>query len=385
MPTAIQTFELNTKIFFGPGALAKLAELGSGFGRRVLLVAGRNSLQNNGMLARTEQLLKTSGCEVITFAEVEPEPSLTTVTAGLKLAREKQVAWVIGIGGGSALDAAKAIAGLFNCTKEVNHYFNGAELEAAGIPLIAVPTTAGSGAEVTVNAVLTDTDRRLKQSIRDPRLAARVALVDPELTVSMPLEVTVNTGLDALIQGIEAFTSKCASPLSDVYSYAAIEKVGANLWKVYQNSQDIQARSEMALGSLFAGIALTNARLGAVHGLAHSLGLRSGKPHGLVCAVLLVSVMRFNMAVSYEKYALMARALGINTTGMDPIDAAASGIKIIMNLQKRLGIPNHISGLGVTEADFAAIIAESLPSGSLQANPREAKADDLLRILQGNV
>ncbi|HBE79733.1 MAG TPA: iron-containing alcohol dehydrogenase, partial [Firmicutes bacterium] len=245
-----------------------------------------------------------------------------------------------------------------------------------------IPTTAGSGAEVTFNAVLSDPSNHVKKSIRDPRLAADIAIVDPVLTLSLPPSITVNSGMDALVQAIEAFTSKGATPLTDVYAYSAIERIAANIIKVHQDEQDLAARTEMAMGSLMAGIALCNARLGAVHGLAHSIGIIGGKPHGLICAVLLVPVMRFNLAVSYAKYGEVAKALGLKILTGDAIDAAAAGMKFIMTLQRKVGIFEHISDLGISEADYPAIIAESLNSGSMKANPREVKAEDLMNILK---
>jgi alcohol dehydrogenase class IV len=380
----VQSFTLDNKIIFGIEALRELPTEGKQFGGKVLLVTGRNSAGKNGSLKRVESLLIGAGITPVTFAEVEPEPSLTTVARGLALARQTETDWVVGLGGGSAIDAAKAIAGLFYGGRELHYYFEGGNIVTPGLPLITIPTTAGSGAEVTFNAVLTDTERQIKQSIRDPRLAAKVSIVDPQLTFGLPAETTAYSGMDALVQAIEAFTSRGASPLSDIYAYSAIERIGANLPKVFQDGHNTEARVEMSLGSLMAGVALSNARLGAVHGLAHSIGVRTGKPHGLVCAVLLIPVMRFNLAVCFEKYAQVAKALGLNIIGGDAIDAAAAGIKTLMNLQRKLGIPPHIRSLGITEDDFPAIVEESLPSGSLKANPREVKPEDLFNILREN-
>lgn len=380
----IQTFNLPTKIIFGPEAARELAEEGRVFGGKVMVVTGRNALIGSGSWRRIEVLMRGSGYTVIPFSEVEPEPSLDTTKKGLALAREQQVDWVVGLGGGSAMDTAKVIAGLYGTSNEIDYYFNGGKLLEPGIPLVTIPTTSGSGAEVTINAVLIDRERGVKQSIRDQLLAAKVAIVDPQLTVTMPDSVTLNSGMDALTQAIEAFTSKGASPLSDIYAYAAIERIYGNLMKVYHDGQDIAARTEMALGSLMAGIALGSARLGAVHGLAHPIGARTGKPHGLICAVLLVPVMRFNLGACYEKYVSVTKALGLSTNLADPIDVAAHGIKNIMSLQRKLGLPTRISQLGVAEDDILPIAKESLPSGSMKANPREAKLEDLVNILKEN-
>jgi alcohol dehydrogenase class IV len=377
----VQTFHLQTKIIFGTESLRELPIEGAVLGPKVLVVAGKRALVDNGVLQRVEILLKGSGFQVIPFPEVEPEPSLETVTKGLHIAREHDIDWVIGIGGGSAMDVAKAIAGLMEADNDLEYYFGGGKLLQRGVPLVTIPTTAGSGAEVTFNAVLSDLEKRVKKSIRDPLLAAKIAIVDPQLTLSLPPTVTVNSGMDALVQAIEAYTSKGATPLTDIYAYSAIERIAANITKVHQDGQDLAARSEMAMGSLMAGIALSTARLGAVHGMAHSIGMIGGKSHGLICAVLLVPVMRFNLAVSYEKYGEIAKALGLKFIAGDAIDAAAAGLKFIMTLQRKLGIFEHISDLGIKEADYPAIIAESLNSGSMKANPRVVKSEDLVNIL----
>ncbi len=377
-----QWYYLGTKIIFGPESLRELSLEGRALGGKVLVVTGKKALRENGILHRVDILLKSSGFQVVPFPEVEPEPSLETVEKGLAVARENQVEWVIGLGGGSAMDAAKVIAGLYEVTNSLQYYFGGGKVEAPGLPLITVPTTAGSGAEVTINSVLCDPVRKEKKSIRDPFLAARTAIVDPVLTLSAPVNVTIYSGLDALVQGIEAYTSKGAGPLTDAFALSAVERIGANIMKVYHDGQDLQARTEMAMGSLMAGIALNNARLGAVHGMAHSIGIRTGKPHGLVCAVLLVPVMRFNLSACHEKYAMITKALGINWLDGDPIDMAAMGIKNLMSLERKLGIPARISSLGISEADYPEIIQESLSSGSMKANPKEVKAEDIMNILQ---
>ncbi len=380
LPT-IQRFQLRTKIVFGLETLRELSNEAMDLGKNVLVVTGKHSVIDNGVLQRVNILLRGSGFSPVFFSEVEPEPSLETIIKGLAMARSEETDWVIGLGGGSAMDAAKAIAGLYHCTQDAQYYFNGGLIEKEGIPLITIPTIAGSGAEVTFNAVLSDHQNKVKQSIRDLKLAPKIAIVDPQLTFSTPEAVTVYSGADALVQAIEAYVSRGANVMTDIYALAAIELLSNNLLKVQQDSHNVEARVEMSMGSLLAGVALSVARLGAVHGLAHSIGIRTGKPHGLICAVLLIPVMRFNLAVSYEKFAKIATTMGVNLASGDSIDAGALAIKNIMNLHRKLGIPAHISSLGISEADFPEIIRESLDSGSMKANPREATAEDLMNIL----
>ncbi len=380
LPT-IQKFQLRTKIVFGLETLRELPNEAMDLGKNVLVVTGKHSVIDNGVLHRVNILLRGSGFSPVFFSEVEPEPSLDTVVKGVVMARSEETDWVIGLGGGSVMDVAKAIAGLYHCSQDVPYYFNGGLIEKEGIPLITVPTVAGSGAEVTFNAVLSDHQNKVKKSIRDPKLAAKIAIVDPQLTFSAPETVTVYSGADGLVQAIEAYISKGANALTDIYALTAIENFGRSLLKVQQDSHNVEARVEISMASLMAGVALSVARLGAVHGLAHSIGIRTGKPHGLICAVLLIPVMRFNLAVSHEKFAKIAIAMGAKLPSGDSIDAGALAIKNIMLLLRKLGIPAHISSLGISESDFPEIIKESLDSGSMKANPREATAEDLMNIL----
>lgn len=381
----VQTFEMTTKIIFGIESLRELPMIGRTLGRKVLVVTGETALIDNGVLHRVETLLKGAGFQMTAFSEVEPEPSLDTVRKGLALARSIQADWVIGLGGGSAMDVAKAIAGLFGGENELEFYFDGGKIMQPGIPLVTIPTVSGSGAEVTHFAVLSDRARRIKRPIEEKRLAACMTIIDPQLSMSAPDQVTIYSGLNALAQGIEAFTSRNSTALSDIYALSAVERINNNLLNVYHDGQDIKARAEMALGSLESGIALRNAGLGAIHGLAHSIGIRTGKPHGLVCAVLLLPVMRFNLSVCYEKYAKITKAMGLSFSGGgDTIDVAALSMKHILSLERKLGIPAHIGGLGITEAELPQIAAEALNTPAIKANPREAMADDLLNILREN-
>lgn len=380
MQPSFYDFQLSTHIVFGPGSLQELGRNAGILGRRALLVTGQDFLEKSGILGRIHSLLRSQDIYTVLYNGIKPEPSLDMARKGMEIFRSENLDLVIGVGGGSVLDVAKAVAGLAGAPMLPEDYFQGRPLEGKGFPLITIPTTAGSGAEVTINSVLTHNG--LKQSIRSPYLAASLALVDPELTLSLPPDITAYTGMDALTQAIEAYTSNSANALTDIYAQEAILQIMSNLPKVYLNGEDIQGRSIMSLASLMAGIALTNARLGAVHGLAHSIGALSHKPHGLICAVLLPYVMRFNLAAVYEKYASIIHKMDSSSRFEDPIDMAAKFIKQIMHLKKKLGIPEHLRELGIEKNHFAAIIKDSLPSGSLKANPRAAGESELFSILE---
>jgi len=302
------------------------------------------------------------------------------VEEGRELARCQGVELVVGLGGGSAMDAAKAIAGLYRQPGAVAEYHAGRSLEGPGIPFLAVPTTAGTGAEVTKNAVLIEPSSGLKKSIRDDAWFARTAIVDPELTLTMLPSVTASTGSDALCQAIESFVSIGAQPTTDALAVEAIRLLARSLVRAYDDGQDIEARTDVHYGSLLAGMALANARLGAVHGIAHPVGGHYRIPHGVVCGLLLPHVMEYNLQCGAapstpEKYARIARLLGRG-------GIASHAVQAVSDLISRLDIPRHLEALGVQREDFPLLIEESLPSGSLRSNPRRLQAEDVQRILE---
>lgn len=376
-------FYLPVTVVTGEGCLGELGRRAAALGRRALLVCGHNSLKASGQLDRALNLLSGVGVQTIVYDAVRSEPTLDMAQQGLELARAEQVELLIGIGGGSALDVAKAIAGLFPYPGTVGEYFRGERaIQGGGLPWIAVPTTAGTGAEVTSNAVLSDPQTQVKSSLRHDGWYAHTALVDPELTLSAPPAVTAAAGSDALVQAIEAYTSIGAMPVTDALAMRAIELIGRSLRIACQDGQDRAARADMLYGSLLAGMALANARLGGVHGMAHPLGERFHIPHGVICGLLLPWVMTYNLDYAKTKYATIARLLGIDTQKMSDEQAAQAAIQAIRALFAEIGIPDRLSPLGVTPADFPTIIQESLPSGSLKHNPRPLKAGDVEAILK---
>ena len=378
----MRTFYLPTEVITGRGCLAELGRVTARYGRRAMLVCGAHFARRSGLLDRALGLLRGPGVEVTVYDAVQGEADLATVEAGITLAREHGVDVLVGLGGGSAMDTAKAIAGLVKLPGSVWEYHAGRPLEGPGVPLITVPTTAGSGAEVTKNAVLIDPRQGKKESIRDDRWFARVALVDPETTLPLPPEITASTGSDALCQAIEAFTSLGAGPVTDALAMRAIALIGQNLVRACIQGSDLGAREGMSMGSLLAGMAMASARLGGVHGMAHPLGSHFHIPHGVVCGLLLPYTMAYNLDYATEKYALVAQLLGESTAGLSIREAAQRAVERVRELLTQVGVPQHLGAFGVTEAAFPRIIAESLPSSSLQHNPRPLQAEDVRQILQ---
>jgi len=363
-------FRTVPAIHFGWGAIEQLGPTVAQWGRQALLVTGRQALRQAGITERLLALLKVEGVDVVPFEKVEPEPDVTTCDAGRRMCREQSIEVVVGAGGGSALDAAKVIAGLANELPATHEYHGDRSASVPGLPFVAVPTTSGTGAEVTANGVISDRERVVKKSIRHPSFLARVAIVDPELTVSLPPAVTAYTGLDALVQAVESYTSRHACSLTEGLSLRAAELVAQHIRQAYEDGQDREARTAMSAGSLMAGIALANARCGIVHGLAHPLGVRLGLPHGLVCGVLFPHAVELNRDAAREKYERLAALVGVEVA------------EFTRTLLQEFDIAADLSAAGLREEDFPDIVAEAMTSGSTKANPKEVTEEDLQRMLE---
>ena len=254
----------------GRGAIESLARQAALYGRRALVVTGKSSLAGSGHRDQILASLQEQGLEIEIMSGVNPEPGLEEVGEGIRRLKECRAQLVIGIGGGSTIDVGKAVAALAGQSRPPEDYFYGREPEQRGCPFLAVPTTSGSGSEVTPNSVLTHEGK--KQSVRGPYMWPVAAVVDPELTVSMPPAVTAHSGFDALTHAVEAYTSRGANPLTDLYALEAVKRIMAGLPETFKNGEHRPARESMSLAALLAGVALANARLGAVHGLAHAVG-----------------------------------------------------------------------------------------------------------------
>jgi alcohol dehydrogenase class IV len=376
-------FATATRIIFGINASWEAGELAASMGQKVLVVTGATETRSNPLLARLE-----SADVAHHTLHVSGEPTIELAREGTAQAREAGCDLVIGIGGGSALDTGKAIAALLTNDGDPLDYLEvigeGKPLTQPSTPYIAIPTTAGPGAEVTRNAVLASREHRVKVSLRSPFMLPRVALIDPALTYSMPPDITAKTGLDALSQVIEPYLSARANPLVDAICREGIRLAGPALRFAYHDGADTQARANMCLVSLFGGLALANAGLGAVHGFAGPFGGMFDAPHGAVCAALLPSVMAVNYRAMQarqpdtrilQRFSEVARIL----TG-DPQATVEEGIAWLADLTLELCIP----GLGAydfTEAHFDALIEKASVSSSMRANPIELTPEEMREIL----
>lgn len=377
-------FEFTTagRILFGPGVLQQIGPLAAALGRRVLIVTSRPEETVESL----RRLLEPLEVECYT---VSGEPTVAAIQAGVQRAKKADCDLVIGFGGGSAIDAGKAVAALAANPGEVLDYLEviggGRHLAQAPLPFIAIPTTAGTGSEVTRNAVIASPGHRVKVSLRSPLMLPRLALVDPELTFSLPPEVTATTGLDALTQLIEPCTCNTPNPLIDPLCEEGIRRVVRSLEKACKEGGDLPAREDMALASLLGGLALANARLGAVHGIAGPLGGMHAAPHGAVCAALLPHVMAANIHALEERapqnparrrYQRIAQFL----TGR-PEAKAADGAAWVNDLVRRLRIP-PLSAWGLSATDFPELIEKSAHASSMRGNPVQLTTPELLEILE---
>ena len=379
------SFELSVpeKVIFGKGSLARLEQLVSGYGDRALVVHGANPDRAQSI----KGLLVKSGFETRLFS-IGGEPTVEDVVKGVEEAKRTNVTLVIGVGGGSPIDAAKAIAGLATNTGDIYEYLEvigrGNPLTKPSLPCVAIPTTAGTGAEVTKNSVIASLEHKVKVSLRSPFLLPRIALVDPELTYSLPAKVTIATGLDALTQLVEPLVSIRSNPATDGLCREGIPRVARSLPAVVQNGKDFAAREEMSLASLFGGLALANAGLGGVHGFAGPIGGMFNAPHGLVCGILLPFVVEANIRALRDRFPnsiALGRydEIGQLLTGSSHAQAA-DGLAWLKDLNKTRDVPK-LSSLGIPKESIPEIAVKAAKASSMKANPIELTLPELEEIL----
>ncbi|MFP4474602.1 MAG: iron-containing alcohol dehydrogenase [Desulfatibacillaceae bacterium] len=377
-------FATSNRIVFGPGAALELGAMVPPFGNRALVVTGANAGRHGPVIAR----LGERDYPYITFA-VDGEPTTETVRDGVARAREAGCKVVVGIGGGSVLDAGKAIAALLANPGDVTDYLEvvgrGMPLAVPSAPYVAVPTTAGTGAEVTKNAVLRSPEHGIKVSMRSPAMLPSLAVVDPLLTVSMPPQLTVATGMDALTQLVEAYVSSQSNPMCDGLCREGIRRAACSLRLACEDGDDLSAREDMSLASLFGGIVLANTKLGAVHGLSAPLGGRWNVPHGAACARLLPFVMEANIenlmrqapgSTALERYAEVASML-TGRSGVVPADGVVWARDLVESERVR-----PLSHYGIGMDDFPEIIEKANQSSSMAGNPVPLPDEALAEVLE---
>ena len=371
------------KIVFGTGSFAKLAEHIQGLrSRRPLVVLDKN-LAESGFQKKVADVIGQSGLKIGFFDKAEPEPKLELADEGAKIALKGKCDLVVGIGGGSAMDLAKAVAAVAGNKGKASDYLGLNRVPGPGLPTIMVPTTAGTGSEVTFTAVFVRQNLKKKEGMNSPYLYPDVALLDPELTLTLPPEPTATTGLDALCHAIESYTSVNASPMSEMVSLEAIQLISDNLRTCVHNGRDLEARERMLLGSLYAGLGLANAGVTAVHSLSYPLGGQYGVPHGLANTLLLPHVMAFNLPGNLEKFAVIAEVMGEVIDDLPLREAAWLAVEAVKTLIEDCGIYTTLEVLDIPRDAFPELAKVAMTvARPLENNPRKLTVDDAIEIYE---
>ena len=369
------------KIVFGNGTFEKLADfIRETGGRKPLIVLDKN-LSRSGFKQKVSEILARGSLTGVFFDRVDPEPALELADEGTEAARKGKCDLVVGIGGGSAMDVAKAVAALIPNSGKAQDYLGLNKVPGPGLPTVMVPTTAGTGSEVTFTAVFLRKNLNKKEGMNSPHLYPSLALLDPVLTLTLPPGPTAATGIDALCHAIESYTSVNASPMSEMVSLEAILLISENLRTCVHNGGNLEAREKMLLGSLYAGLGLANAGVGAAHSLSYPLGGKYGVSHGIANTLMLPRVMEFNVPAAQEKFAAIAEVMGEVVEDLPLREAAYLAVDAVESLIEDCGIFTSMSSLGVPEEDFPdlAKIAMTVVR-PLENNPRKVTPEDAMAI-----
>ncbi len=377
------SFELPTKIEYGIGAVERLAEIIKALNAESLLVVTDKGIRNSGLLERISNLLDANKLAHNIFDNVEPNPKDYNVQEGAEMAKRLNPDCLVTVGGGSPIDCAKAIAVVARQGGAARDYVGPDKIGGDVLPLIAIPTTAGTGSEVTFSSVITDSKEKYKFSIKDSKIAPKVALVDPEMTLTMPPGLTAATGMDALTHAIEGFTANAAEPIADSAALYAIELITAYLRAAVSDGSNLEARAGMLLGSVLAGIAFSHSDVAAVHCVAEALGGKYDAAHGVCNAVVLPAVMEYNLDYCKDRYARIAAAMGLSYENVE--EGARQAVKAVQKLASDVHLP-EFGSLGVQEKDLEELALNSFKNGSNIDNPRPMTEEDylnLFRVLSG--
>ncbi len=385
MPENFFTFQVVPEIIFGKGIIEKIGQEAKKRGGSKVLLISDAGIAQAGLLKKVEEPLAKEGLEVTIFDKVEPEPWVEIADEAGRIAKEKNCDLIIGVGGGSCMDIAKAVAVLATNEGTAGDYQGLNKVPKPGLPKIMVPTTAGTGSEATFTAVLSNKEPKGKAGINSPYLFPELALLDPLLTLSAPPAITASTGMDALTHAIEAYTSLQATVITDTLALQAIELIAHNLCQAVNDGQNPEVRENMLLGSLLAGIGLANAGVGAVHALAYPLGGLYRVPHGVANGLLLPYVIKFNLEKSLEKFARVARAMGEEIENLSLQEAAQRAVEAVNKLSGETKVPRKIKELnaGITEKDFPAMAASAMKvTRPLENNPRRMTEGEAIKIYE---
>ena len=378
-----RTFRIPRVVITGSGASEQAGEESRKLGVKKALIVTDPNLVKLGIVDGVKQSLQRSEVSFAIFDGVLTEPTVEFVQEGLKAYQENRCDFLLAVGGGSPMDTAKAIAVMVTNTGSIEDYPGLGKIPQKGRPIIAIPTTAGTGSEVTPFTIITDTRRNVKMLIGSPFIIPEVAIVDPSLTLTLPQDITAATGIDALTHAIEAYVSVKAQPMSDIFSLSAIELISGNLRQAWSNGNDIEAREKTMLGALQAGIAFGNSSVALVHGMARPVGAYFHVRHGASNAALLGVVMDFSLTGNPTRYARIAQAMGEDISALSALEAAQLGAKAVKKLIKDIKVPS-LRELGVDKEKLdklAPKMAEdAIASGSPANNPRPVTKEEIIEL-----
>lgn len=372
-------FILNEVSYFGPGARKELPEVLNRLGGKKVFVVTDKGLLKFGVAKMVTDVMDEAGIPYEIFSEVKPNPTVTNVKDGLKAFKESKANVIVAIGGGSAMDTAKGIGIVANNPEfgDIVSLEGCAPTKHKSVPIVALPTTAGTAAETTINYVIIDEDKQKKMVCVDPNDIPAVAIIDAELMYSLPKGLTAATGMDALTHAIEGYITKGAWEMSDMFELEAIRMISKYLPVAVEEPTNADARNGMAVAQYIAGMAFSNVGLGLVHGMAHPMGSLFDVPHGVANALLLPTIMEFNMPACLNKYPEIAKAMGIDVSGMTKEQASQAAYDAVKDLAIKVGIPQHLSELGITAEDIPALAQQALEDVCTPGNPRDVTLDDI--------
>ena len=378
---AVHAFQVATKVLSGAGAVAEIGPLLAAQGHKNVLVVTDRGIMNAGLLAPVTQSLQAAGVSASVFQDVQADPEESIVDAVVAAYRDADSDSLLAVGGGSSLDVAKAAGVVVTNGGAVADYEGFDAFENDLPPLYAVPTTVGTGSEVTFAAVITLPSQQFKMSILSTRLAPRVAFLDPAMLTTLPPHVVAHSGMDALTHAVEGMTSPLSTPFTNAFNLHAIRLISENLRAAVANSGDMEAIGNMQYAACIAGVGFAHSRLGIVHAMAHPVGAYHHLPHGLSNALLLPHCLDFNRIGCEPQLAIVAREFDATLAGQSEREAALAAIAAIRDLEADIGIPASMGDAGVTDEHFDAIVKDTFRSRNVAINPRRVTEEDIRQIL----
>ncbi len=378
----VNRFILNEVSYFGPGARKELPGVVARLGFKKALVVTDKGLMKFGVAKMVLDVMDEAGISYDIFDDVKPNPTVTNVKNGIEACRKAQADFIVAIGGGSSMDTAKGIGIVVNNPEfsDIVSLEGVADTKKKSLPIIALPTTAGTAAETTINYVIIDESRQAKMVCVDPNDIPAVAIIDAELMYSLPKSLTAATGMDAMTHAIEGLITKAAWEMSDMFELKAIEMIYKYLPIAVNDPTNPEGRNGMAVAQYIVGMAFSNVGLGVDHGMAHPLSALFDVPHGVACAMLLPTVMRFNAPICLDKYVEIAKAIGVYKPEMSTVQAADAACKAIEELSNLVGTNKRLTDLGISESDIPALAEQAINDVCTPGNPREVTKDIIVQL-----